>query len=129
MKFPLSAQDVCFCSSFNGCGGGSVSGPFRYLKRTGVVTGGQYNQTGPYTGFCKAFSLPHCHHHGPQRDDPWPAEGEPGCPSQSSPKCPSKCDAQAEVRGHVWVRVCGCGCVGVCWDRVGYGCIFISILA
>jgi len=44
-------------------------------------------------GFCSAFSLPHCHHHGPQGSDPYPAEGTSGCPQQSSPACPSKCDA------------------------------------
>ena len=27
---------------------------------------------------CTDFTLPHCHHHGPQGDDPYPAEGEPG---------------------------------------------------
>ena len=26
-------------------------------------------------GYCASFSLPHCHHHGPQRDDPYPDEG------------------------------------------------------
>ena len=34
----------------------------------------------------------HCHHHGPQGNDPYPAEGAPGCPSERSPSCPRKCD-------------------------------------
>merc|ERR1711871_743827 len=45
--------------------------------------------------FCSDFSLPHCHHHGPQGNDPYPAEGTAGCPQQSSPQCPRKCDAGA----------------------------------
>merc|ERR1712194_899956 len=40
-------------------------------------------------------SLPHCHHHGPTGDDPYPAEGKKGCPSEKSPKGPKKCDASA----------------------------------
>merc|ERR1711871_56210 len=96
---PLSAQDVCFCSSFDGCGGGQISTPWDFIGSIGAVTGGQYNNTYP-TGeasekFCSDFSLPHCHHHGPQGNDPYPAEGTAGCPQQSSPQCPRKCDAGA----------------------------------
>jgi cathepsin B len=95
LMLPLSAQDVCFCSSFNGCGGGMISTPWNYIKSKGAVTGGLYQNSGPFTGMCSDFSLPHCHHHGPQGDDPYPAEGAPGCPSQRSPKCPKACDADA----------------------------------
>jgi len=91
---PLSAQDVCFCASMNGCGGGQITTPWDHIASKGAVTGGQVDGSGPMgKGFCSDFSLPHCHHHGPQGDDPYPAEGAPGCPSQSSPKCPSACDA------------------------------------
>ena len=31
----------------------------------------------------------------PQGDDPYPAEGAPGCPSEHSPSGPRKCDADA----------------------------------
>merc|ERR1719238_1827321 len=41
--------------------------------------------------------MPHCHHHGPQGDDPYPAEGKPGCPHQTSPAKYSKCDADAQA--------------------------------
>lgn len=62
------------------------------------MTGGQVDGTGPFCGgFCSAFSLPHCHHHGPQGNDPYPAEGQPGCPSQKSPKCPRECDSDAKA--------------------------------
>jgi len=93
---PLSAQDVCFTSNFDGCNGGQIDTPWDYISRTGAVSGGQYQGTGPFgKGLCSDFSLPHCHHHGPQGDDPYPAEGAPGCPSQSSPSAPKKCDADA----------------------------------
>jgi cathepsin B len=93
---PISAQDVCFCSEDDGCDGGMINTPWEHIKSEGAVTGGQYQGSGPFgKGMCADFSLPHCHHHGPQGDDPYPAEGEAGCPSQSSPTCPKKCDAEA----------------------------------
>ena len=94
---PLSAEDVCFCSSFNGCGGGMIDTPWDYISNKGSVTGGLYKETGPFPGMCKDFSLPHCHHHGPQGDDPYPAEGQPGCLTQQSAQCPSSCDATASA--------------------------------
>merc|ERR1711862_19282 len=48
-------------------------------------------------GMCSDFSLPHCHHHGPQGSDPYPAEGEAGCPSASSPQCPTSCGSSASA--------------------------------
>merc|ERR1712048_829087 len=67
-----------------------------YIRLHGAVTGGQYHGTGPFgAGMCVDFSLPHCHHHGPQGDDPFPAEGQEGCPKASSPRCPNKCDSSA----------------------------------
>jgi cathepsin B len=96
LMLPLSAQDVCFCASDDGCQGGQIDEPWDYIQSSGAVTGGQYNGTGPFgKGMCSDFSLPHCHHHGPQGNDPYPAEGAPGCPSESSPQCPKKCDAEA----------------------------------
>jgi len=92
----FSAEDVCFCSSWNGCGGGFTGTAFNHIA-SGVVTGGQYNDSGPVNGQCAQFSLPHCHHHGPQGDDPYPAEGDPGCPSQRSPRCPKACDSFARA--------------------------------
>lgn len=48
-------------------------------------------------GLCASFSLPHCHHHGPEGHggDPYPAEGDAGCESQSSPRGPTSCDDSA----------------------------------
>mmetsp|Transcript_111338 Transcript_111338/g.300325 ORF Transcript_111338/g.300325 Transcript_111338/m.300325 type:complete len:453 (-) Transcript_111338:140-1498(-) len=96
LMLPLSDQDVCFCGSDDGCGGGMIDEPWDYIKQHGAVTGGQYQGTGAFgKGMCSDFSLPHCHHHGPQGKDPFPAEGQPGCPSEQSPQCPSQCDAAA----------------------------------
>jgi len=62
----------------------------------GAVTGSQYHGTGPFgKGMCADFSLPHCHHHGPQGEDPYPSEGQDGCPAAKSPKCPTSCSADA----------------------------------
>jgi len=105
LLMPLSAQDVCFCSSWNGCDGGMIDTPWTYIKNKGAVTGGLYKgdykgqPTHTFTGMCADFSLPHCHHHGPQGSDPYPAENKPGCPSEHSPQCPKKCDAAASS-GH-----------------------------
>jgi len=98
LMLPLSAQDVCFNSNWNGCGGGWINTPWSYIQRTGAVTGGQYKGDGPFgNGLCSSFSLPHCHHHGPQGKDPYPAEDTPGCERQHSPKGPTQCDADAQA--------------------------------
>merc|ERR1719160_768518 len=98
IMLPLSAQDICFNSNFNGCGGGQISTPWSYIKSTGAVTGGLYQGSGPFgKGLCSSFSLPHCHHHGPTHGDPYPAEGAPGCPSESSPRGPRSCDSDAKA--------------------------------
>merc|ERR1711972_659243 len=102
---PLSAQDACFNGGglmSQGCNGGQISSPWSYLKKGGLfggkgaVTGGQYQGSGTFgKGLCSDFSLPHCHHHGPQGQDPYPAEGAPGCPHEESPSTPKHCDADA----------------------------------
>jgi len=100
---PLSAQDICFNSNRNGCGGGQINTPWSYIKRTGAVSGSQQQpddgKTDPFKGMglCSSFSLPHCHHHGPKGNDPYPAEGASGCPSERSPRGPTKCDADAKA--------------------------------
>jgi len=97
LNVPLSAQDVCFNSNTNGCNGGMIDTPWTFFQHHGAVSGGQYKGSGPFgSGFCADFSLPHCHHHGPQGDDPYPAEGKKGCPSEKSPKGPTKCDTTAK---------------------------------
>merc|ERR1712048_357277 len=43
---PLSAQDVCFTASEDGCDGGDIMSPWTYINGQGAVTGGQYEGTG-----------------------------------------------------------------------------------
>ena len=104
---PLSSEDLCFNSNFNGCGGGSPESAWSYIERRGIVSGKQQKFTGssgtdpdPFAGTttCSDFSLPHCHHHGPVGQDPFPAEGAPGCPSEKSPKGPKKCDEGSSLK-------------------------------
>jgi len=98
LMLPLSAQDVCFNANPDGCDGGQIDTPWSFIRQKGAVTGGQYHGSGPFgAGLCSSFSLPHCHHHGPQGDDPYPAEGKPGCPHESSPSGPRKCDVGAKT--------------------------------
>jgi cathepsin B len=103
LQVPLSAQHMCFCGSDTGCMGNNLIAPWQFIYKTGLVTGGQFNNTGPLRppagegNWCSDYSLPHCHHHGPQGDDPFPAEGTPGCPkvTTNSPACPTRCDADS----------------------------------
>lgn len=107
IMIPLSAQDVCFNGGgfmSQGCNGGQISSPWSYLKKGGLfggkgaVSGGQYQGSGAFgKGLCSDFSLPHCHHHGPQGQDPYPAEGKPGCPKQTSAAGPKTCDDDAKA--------------------------------
>lgn len=103
VALPLSAQDLCFCASFDGCGGGFLEDAWDYIQAAGLVTGAQVKDD-PFKalGLCKDFTLPHCHHHGPQGDDPYPAEGKLGCLSQSSPKCVRECDSNSTAPHNVY---------------------------
>jgi len=105
LTIPLSTEELCFCSSLDGCDGGDLNTPWDYIRRTGLASGdGQGNGTYDAMGFCSKFSLPHCHHHGPQGNDPYPDEGSPGCPAESSPKCPNKCDPTAVAPHNVFAQ-------------------------
>merc|ERR1711959_179040 len=107
VMIPLSAQDVCFNGGgfmSMGCNGGQITSPWSYMKKggffggQGAVSGGQYQGSGPFgKGLCSDFSLPHCHHHGPQGSDPYPAEGAPGCPHENSPAGPKACDSGSKL--------------------------------
>merc|ERR1719197_1292808 len=97
-QVPLSAESLCFCASEDGCDGGDILTPWQFIKDEGLPTGGQYKGSGPFgAGLCADFTLPHCHHHGPQGSDPYPAEGAPGCPSESSPAGPKACDSGSKL--------------------------------
>jgi cathepsin B len=92
---------MCFCGSSSGCDGGFPEEAWMHIREKGLVTGGQNKGLGPFgkdAGFCSSFSLPHCHHHGPKGNDPYPSENQPGCPSvNESPRCPRKCDEGAKA--------------------------------
>jgi len=106
---PLSAQDVCFngggwipATKSHGCKGGAITNPWAYLKtgsffsKGGAVSGGGYQGTGPFgKGLCVDFTMPHCHHWGPQGQDPYPKEKSAGCPLQTTPAGPKTCDSDA----------------------------------
>lgn len=100
VSLALSAQDVCFCTQPDGCNGGFPEMAWEQIGNVGAVSGAQGQGKGPFAsaGLCSAFTLPHCHHHGPTRDDPYPAEGTTGCPNvEQSPECPKACDAGAKA--------------------------------
>ena len=107
-QVPLSSQDLCFNSNPDGCNGGSPNAAWDYIKKNGIVSGGQQEfktgTKGPNpdnfadTPTCSDFSLPHCHHHGPVGADPFPAEGTAGCPNQKSPKGPKECDTKSTLK-------------------------------
>ena len=48
LKLPLSAQDACFCAEEGGCDGGMLFTVWNYIQERGLVTGGQYQGTGPF---------------------------------------------------------------------------------
>lgn len=113
MQVPLSAQELCFCARDEGCGGGFARTSWKYILEHGLVTGGQQVVNGSRNPdafaeqrFCSKFSLPHCHHHGPQREDPFAPEGDDACPEvrpSESPSCPQSCDADADqLHGSFW---------------------------
>ena len=106
---PLSAEEACFCPyEFTGdCDGGYTTDPWLHLAGMGLVTGGQFNHSGMFgtDGLCSAYTLPHCHHHGPRGKDPYPSENKKGCPSvDTSPKCPNKCDVTAKIPYNSWTK-------------------------
>lgn len=85
----LSEQDMLACCSSCGfgCNGGYPSSAWSWLTKTGVVTGGSYQDT----EFCYSYSMPRCVHRG---DDTF----YPSCkefPSYDTPTCTRKCDSNS----------------------------------
>merc|ERR1711957_1113664 len=79
-----SAEDTAFCSTAgNGCSGGNSA--WNWFKTAGVVTGGDYPDTGSGTTRYP-YSLYPCAHHMPA------SENYPACPGDlGSPQCKRKC--------------------------------------
>jgi len=86
-EYHLSANDLnsCCTDCGFGCGGGYPSEAWSWFTKTGVVTGGNYND---FT-WCEAYALPSCDHHEPGK--------EKMCPSQeyNTPTCVTSCDSQS----------------------------------
>lgn len=105
MMTPLSAQDVCFCASLFGCQGGMIRTPWTHILHAGAVTGGQYKGTGPFgAGMCADYSLPHCHHHGPQVIGQAARVGALGASALPSPTMPPR--PPALYRGSLALHPC-----------------------
>jgi len=67
----LSAEDLtgCCTSCGMGCDGGDPSAAWSWFTTTGVVTGGNFNDS----TWCSAYSLPNCDHHTTGKYGPCPA--------------------------------------------------------
>lgn len=89
----LSANDLLACCDTcgQGCDGGFLPQTWKYLVQTGVVTGGNYNDS-TTDQWCEAYTLPNCNHHEGGRYQPC------GSPEYSTPKCVSQCDASTKYK-------------------------------
>lgn len=86
----LSAEDLVGCcrSCGQGCNGGYPSAVWSWFKETGVVTGGEYDNT----DWCSAYSLKKCDHHCTGKYGPCPSAEYP------TPACPHKCDSRSTYK-------------------------------
>jgi len=83
----ISAQHLlsCCASCGFGCDGGYPSSAWSYMKSTGLVTGGNYNDF----SLCQSYSMAICDHHVVGK---YP---ECGGSEYPTPKCASSCDAKS----------------------------------
>ena len=84
----VSTEDLLSCCGFTcgmGCNGGFPSGAWSFFKRSGLVTGNEYNNH----NWCRAYSFAPCEHH---------TEGKyPSCgASQPTPKCNKACHTESK---------------------------------
>jgi cathepsin B len=76
------------CSFSAGCNGGQPSGAWNWFTKTGVTTGGDWEDIGTGSS-CKPYSMQTCAHHVT------PPAGMTACtdlPSYKTPKCTSTCN-------------------------------------
>jgi len=62
LQIRISSQDLLTCCGIlcgGGCGGGYPSSAWSYAKKTGIVTGGLYNDTLN----CQPYHFAPCDHH------------------------------------------------------------------
>jgi len=79
------------CSGSMGCNGGQPSGAWNWFTKTGVSTGGDFENVGDGST-CKPYSLQSCAHHVE------PPPGVVACdtlPEYKTPKCTSTCSESA----------------------------------
>ncbi|CAF1232417.1 unnamed protein product [Rotaria sordida] len=78
----ISAEDLVSCCKTCGfgCNGGFLEGAWSYYKKTGLVTGGNYNSNEG----CRPYSIEACDHHVNKTLPPCQGEGK-------TPKCVKKC--------------------------------------
>jgi len=85
----ISANDLLACCSEcgYGCGGGYLPAAWNYLTSTGVVTGGNFNDS-TTNMWCQKYTLANCDHH---------ENGKfPSCsakPEYPTPTCVASCDS------------------------------------
>jgi len=85
----ISANDLLACCSDcgYGCSGGYLPSAWHYLTTTGVVTGGNYNDS-TTRSWCQKYSLPNCDHHEGGQYQLCSAR-----PEYPTPTCTQQCDA------------------------------------
>ncbi|EAR95562.2 papain family cysteine protease (macronuclear) [Tetrahymena thermophila SB210] len=85
LQTSISSEDLleCCATCGNGCQGGYPSAAWKYMKATGVSTGGLYGDDSS----CKPYVFPPCDHH---------VVGQyPPCgPIKPTPKCVKQCNSQ-----------------------------------
>lgn len=90
------------CGLSMGCNGGQPSAALKWMTKTGVVTGGDYDQLTSKTGGCKPYSLQPCAHHVP------PSSKYPACPTKEYRlKCEKTCTDTASGKTYGTDKVKG----------------------
>jgi cathepsin B len=96
------------CGMSMGCNGGQQGAALGWISKTGVVTGGNYEDVG--TGkWCKDFSFPSCAHHVPA------SPGHPACPTTEykTPTCAHTCSDSKYGTSYSQDKVKGSGSYAV----------------
>ena len=90
----ISANDLTACcvDCGFGCDGGFLPAAWNYLVKTGIVTGGNYNDSTSHS-WCQRYTLPNCDHH---------ENGSyalcSSLPSMKTPKCTAQCDSDSAYK-------------------------------
>jgi len=87
----LSPEETNDCAGLlygsMGCNGGQPAGAWKFFVRSGVPTGGDYEDVGTGSS-CKPYTLESCYHHGNNTEDLTPCSD---LPTYSTPKCTKSC--------------------------------------